>query len=164
MQQCSGIAALSLDRVALTAGTAASASSSDGETPTIFPAMACMCSPVGVWSITGVLTGPVSVWRDPLYACHVSLLLDPVPGTMARMCYRALKPSKRTWMGLLLTIHVQGKSKQWCTKVPPSWVVLSAPGELSCFPNLLCLVSLLLFVQKLFNWLTVVSQEELLWM
>lgn len=61
----------------------------------------------------------------------------------------ALHAGQKTWMELLPTIYALEKRKQW-----HSWIVPSAP-ENSC-------ISSTFSMQKLFNWLSVVPQEELL--
>lgn len=61
----------------------------------------------------------------------------------------ALHAGQKTWMELLPTIYALEKRKQW-----RSWIAPSAP-ENSC-------ISSIFSMQKLFNWLSVVPQEELL--
>lgn len=56
-----------------------------------------------------------------------------------------LQVAQRTGMELLPTFQVQGKHMLWCFLVPLSWIVPSAPRELLWFPNILYVVSCLLF-------------------
>lgn len=104
----------------------------------------------------------------PCCTCWVSLqlpgpdallfLLDLAQEGRLGMCHSALQVGHRSWMELLPAIQVHGNINKGTHWFLWSWVVPSAPGS----PTSLWGPSFLLVAQKLFNWLMVFSQEELL--
>ena len=85
-------------------------------------------------------------------------VLDPAQEGWLGICHSALQVGHRSWMELSPAIQVRGNINEGTHWFLRFWVVPSAPGS----PASLWGPSFLLVVQKLFNWLMVVSQEELL--
>lgn len=109
-----------------------------------------------------VLTESVSGWRGSLYAFYSTLLflLSLVPGGVGWghatvLCRWAREPGWNFYL-LFTCMNNINNGTHWFLRL---WVLPSALQELSWFPNIM---QSLLLVVRLFNWLTVVSQEELL--